>query len=75
VVPPWISSSCAGSLRRAGHVHQEIVHNTYVVEQLRRRGAIFVEAIEEVPHGAVLVFSATVFRRRSARKAKSRELK
>ena len=40
------------------YVHHEIVHNTYVVEQLRRRGAIFVEAIEEVPHGAVLVFSA-----------------
>ena len=30
------------------YVHHEIVHNTYVVEQLRRRGAIFVEAIEEV---------------------------
>ena len=28
------------------YVHHEIVHNTYVVEQLRRRGAIFVEAIE-----------------------------
>jgi 4-hydroxy-3-methylbut-2-enyl diphosphate reductase len=40
------------------YVHHEIVHNTYVVEQLRRRGAIFVEAIEEVPPGAVLVFSA-----------------
>src|ERR1700741_3390016 len=40
------------------YVHHEIVHNTYVVEQLRRRGAIFVEAIEDVPHGAVLVFSA-----------------
>ena len=40
------------------YVHHEIVHNTYVVEQLRRRGAIFVEAISEVPHGAVLVFSA-----------------
>jgi len=39
-------------------VHHEIVHNTYVVEQLRRRGAIFVETIGEVPHGAVLVFSA-----------------
>src|ERR1700720_605528 len=39
-------------------VHHEIVHNTYVVEQLRRRGAIFVESIEDVPHGAVLVFSA-----------------
>src|SRR5882724_463054 len=31
------------------YVHHEIVHNTYVVEQLRRRGAIFVETIEEVP--------------------------
>ena len=40
------------------YVHHEIVHNTYVVEQLRRRGAIFVEMIGEVPHGAVLVFSA-----------------
>src|SRR6267154_2362157 len=40
------------------YMHHEIVHNTYVVEQLRRRGAIFVEAIEEVPHGAVLMFSA-----------------
>jgi 4-hydroxy-3-methylbut-2-en-1-yl diphosphate reductase len=40
------------------YVHHEIVHNTYVVEQLRRRGAIFVEAIGDVPHGGVLVFSA-----------------
>jgi len=40
------------------YVHHEIVHNTYVVEQLRRRGANFVESIDEVPHGAVLVFSA-----------------
>jgi len=40
------------------YVHHEIVHNTYVVEQLRRRGAIFVENITEVPSGSVLVFSA-----------------
>jgi 4-hydroxy-3-methylbut-2-en-1-yl diphosphate reductase len=40
------------------YVHHEIVHNTYVVEQLRRRGAIFVESIADVPHGGVLVFSA-----------------
>ena len=40
------------------YVHHEIVHNTYVVEQLRRRGANFVESIDEVPYGAVLVFSA-----------------
>src|SRR3974377_289940 len=40
------------------YVHHEIVHNTYVVEQLRRRGAIFGEAIGDGPPGAVLVFSA-----------------
>src|SRR6202050_1615216 len=40
------------------YVHHEIVHNRYVVEELRRGGAIFVETIEDVPEGAVLVFSA-----------------
>jgi 4-hydroxy-3-methylbut-2-enyl diphosphate reductase len=40
------------------YVHHEIVHNRYVVDQLRRRGAIFVESISEVPEGAVLIFSA-----------------
>ncbi len=38
---------------RPVYVHHEIVHNRYVVDQLRRRGAIFVETIEEVPEGAV----------------------
>src|SRR5437588_53371 len=40
------------------YVHHEIVHNTYVVERVRRRGASFVESIGVVPHGGVLVFSA-----------------
>jgi 4-hydroxy-3-methylbut-2-enyl diphosphate reductase len=40
------------------YVHHEIVHNRYVVEQLRRRGAIFVESVADVPIGAVLIFSA-----------------
>src|SRR6202021_3679176 len=40
------------------YVHHEIVHNRYVVEQLRKNGAIFVETVEEVPLGSVLVFSA-----------------
>src|ERR1700752_2783569 len=40
------------------YVHHEIVHNRYVIEQLRRRGAIFVETVTEVPIGAVLIFSA-----------------
>jgi 4-hydroxy-3-methylbut-2-enyl diphosphate reductase len=40
------------------YVHHEIVHNRYVVEELRDRGAIFVEAVDTVPEGAVLIFSA-----------------
>ena len=57
------------------YVHHEIVHNTYVVEQLRRRGAIFVETIEEVPHGAVLVFSAHGVPQTVRDEAKARSLK
>ncbi|MEO6973749.1 MAG: 4-hydroxy-3-methylbut-2-enyl diphosphate reductase [Rhodoferax sp.] len=40
------------------YVRHEIVHNTYVVEDLKSRGAIFIEALDEVPVGATLVFSA-----------------
>src|SRR5205085_7227708 len=57
------------------YVHHEIVHNTYVVEQLRRRGAIFVESIEDVPHGGVLVFSAHGVSPEVRQQAKDRSLK
>jgi 4-hydroxy-3-methylbut-2-enyl diphosphate reductase len=40
------------------YVRHEIVHNTYVVNDLKNRGAIFIEALDEVPPGATLVFSA-----------------
>ena len=40
------------------YVRHEIVHNTHVVKDLRDRGAIFIEALDEVPAGATLVFSA-----------------
>lgn len=40
------------------YVRHEIVHNTHVVERLRRRGAVFVEDEREIPEGAVAVFSA-----------------
>jgi len=40
------------------YVRKEIVHNKHVVEQLRQRGAIFVEQETEVPPGSVTVFSA-----------------
>jgi 4-hydroxy-3-methylbut-2-en-1-yl diphosphate reductase len=40
------------------YVRKQIVHNTHVVRELEERGAIFVEEAEEVPEGAVVVFSA-----------------
>ncbi len=49
------------SLARYGkpvYVRHEIVHNQYVVEGLKAKGAIFVEELDEVPDGAPVVFSA-----------------
>ena len=40
------------------YVRHEIVHNTYVVNDLKAKGAIFIEELAEVPPGATLVFSA-----------------
>ena len=40
------------------YVRHEIVHNTYVVNDLKSKGAIFIEALDDVPAGATLVFSA-----------------
>jgi 4-hydroxy-3-methylbut-2-en-1-yl diphosphate reductase len=40
------------------YVRHEIVHNTYVVNDLRAKGAIFIEDLADVPPGATLVFSA-----------------
>ena len=62
---------CAGVERAIGMVEQalekhgapvyvrhEVVHNKHVVEDLRGRGAVFVEALDEVPDGALVIFSA-----------------
>jgi 4-hydroxy-3-methylbut-2-en-1-yl diphosphate reductase len=49
------------ALRKFGapiYVRHEIVHNTYVVNDLKSRGAIFIEELSEVPPGSTLVFSA-----------------
>ena len=40
------------------YVRHEVVHNRYVVDDLKRRGAIFVEELDEVPDGATVIFSA-----------------
>ena len=62
---------CAGVNRAIAIVHQaleryrppvyvlhEIVHNTHVIEELRQLGAVFVEELEEIPRGAITIFSA-----------------
>jgi 4-hydroxy-3-methylbut-2-enyl diphosphate reductase len=49
------------ALRRFGppvYVRHEIVHNRHVVEELRKQGAVFVDEPDEVPRGALLIFSA-----------------
>ena len=40
------------------YVRHEVVHNRYVVDDLKQRGAIFVEELDEVPDGATVIFSA-----------------
>ncbi len=40
------------------YVYHDIVHNTHVVNRFRDRGVVFVEDVNEVPHGAIIVFSA-----------------
>ncbi|MDE2279230.1 MAG: 4-hydroxy-3-methylbut-2-enyl diphosphate reductase [Xanthomonadaceae bacterium] len=40
------------------YVRHEVVHNRYVVDKLRRDGAVFVEELHEVPDGATVIFSA-----------------
>ena len=40
------------------YVKHEVVHNKFVVEDLKNRGAIFVEEIDEIPDGSLVIFSA-----------------
>ena len=40
------------------YVRHEVVHNKYVVDDLRRKGAVFVEELDEVPSGSTVIFSA-----------------
>ncbi len=48
----------ANNSARIVYVYHEIVHNRYVVDSFRRRGVVFVDSIEEIPNGSVLLFSA-----------------
>ncbi|MBG6245877.1 4-hydroxy-3-methylbut-2-enyl diphosphate reductase [Candidatus Symbiopectobacterium sp. 'North America'] len=56
------------------YVRHEVVHNRYVVDGLRDRGAIFIEEIGEVPDGAILIFSAHGVSQAVLVEAKNRDL-
>lgn len=57
------------------YVYHEIVHNYHVVARAKRRGAIFVDSIEEVPAGSVLLYSAHGVSPEIRNQARSRNLK
>ncbi|MCC8379769.1 4-hydroxy-3-methylbut-2-enyl diphosphate reductase [Xenorhabdus sp. PB30.3] len=56
------------------YVRHEVVHNRYVVDNLRERGAIFIEEISDVPDGAILIFSAHGVSQAIRAEARSRKL-
>ena len=57
------------------YVRHEVVHNRFVVNVLRDRGAIFVEELSEVPDGAIVIFSAHGVSQAVRQEAKDRNLK
>jgi len=57
------------------YVRHEVVHNKFVVEDLRNKGAVFVEELDEVPDGATVIFSAHGVARSVVQEAERRGLK
>ena len=57
------------------YVRHEIVHNKYVVDDLRTKGAVFVDELEQVPTGAIVVFSAHGVAKVVQREAQQRGLR
>jgi len=57
------------------YVRHEIVHNKYVVEDLRTRGAVFVDELDQVPTGGIVVFSAHGVSKAVQRDAQQRGLR
>jgi len=56
------------------YVYHEIVHNVHVVEDLRTRGAVFVDSLDNIPVGAVTIFSAHGVSTEVVRKSQARQL-
>lgn len=57
------------------YVRHEVVHNRYVVSKLRKKGAVFVEEINEIPDGATVIFSAHGVSQQVRHEASSRDLR
>jgi len=57
------------------YVRHEVVHNRFVVEDLRAKGAVFVDELDQVPSGATLIFSAHGVSRAVQEEAKERGLR
>jgi 4-hydroxy-3-methylbut-2-enyl diphosphate reductase len=61
-----------GRFGKPVYVRHEIVHNPFVVEELRQKGAVFVDELDEVPDGQIVIFSAhgvsPTVRRRAAQR-------
>ena len=57
------------------YVRHEVVHNKFVVDQLRDRGAIFVDELDDIPNDAIVIFSAHGVSKEVVDEAKTRDLK
>ncbi|MCP5407156.1 MAG: 4-hydroxy-3-methylbut-2-enyl diphosphate reductase [Chromatiaceae bacterium] len=57
------------------YVRHEVVHNRFVVEGLRKRGAIFVDELDQIPDGNTVIFSAHGVSRKVRSEAESRDLR
>ena len=57
------------------YVRHEVVHNRYVVDDLRTKGAVFVEELAQIPEGATVVFSAHGVSQAIRREAQARKLR
>lgn len=57
------------------YVRHEVVHNRFVVENLEKKGAVFVENLDEVPSGSILIFSAHGVSHEVRQEAKIRKFK
>src|SRR3546814_1117959 len=72
-ISDWSSDVCSSDLPI--YVRHEVVHNRYVVDDLKQRGAIFVEELHEVPDDATVIFSAHVVSQAVRLEAERRGLK